>query len=132
MTLQDYLDLQAGRRFVWGESDCVAFGLQWARARTGRPLQAFFEYASRDQAAQAIAARGGLEAIVTDWMDRNGFAPTQDPDDGDLGLAPARGGCDDSIAGCAVVIRCGPWWIGKAPRGIASVAAKGIPAWRIV
>lgn len=133
MTLDDYLNAQGARRFVWGVSDCVQFGLGWAREATGRPLAPFCSYGSRAEAKRALESRGGLERVVRDWMAQNGFAPTSDPDHGDIGLAPRPPQSEDIIAGLAIVIRSGPWWVGKSPRGIRSVlAGKDILAWRIV
>jgi hypothetical protein len=128
MTLDDFLDLHAKRPLVWGESDCVQFGLQWAKERTGRPLTAMFDYHSQKQAISALRARGGLERIVPDWMGRNGFRPTETPDDGDVGLAPVASGVDPF----AVVIRYGPWWISREPKGIGGMQFEKIRSWRII
>lgn len=128
-TLDDYLAREGARRWAWGSCDCVCFGLGWARAATGRDLTAFFAYASRSDAERALRARGGLEAIVRDWMARNGFQPTSQPEDGDIGLAPSPAGGVDAVA---VVIRRGPWWITREPRGIGGLNFERIPAWRIV
>ncbi len=131
MTLDEYLDAQGGKRWRWGDCDCVQFGLGWARERSGRPLKAFFAYRSRKDAEGALRARGGLLAIVRDWMAANGFPRVDDPEDGDIGIAPTPGVGEDAIAGYSIVIRYGPWWIGKTPRGIGSAGATEIPAWRV-
>ena len=91
-------------------------------------MRAFFDYASRADAERALQARGGLEAIVRDWMARNGFPPTDEPEDGDIGLAPVPAGGVDAVA---VVIRRGPWWITREPRGIGGMDFGRIPAWRV-
>lgn len=128
MTLDEYLNREGARRWLWGDVDCVQFGLGWARERTGRPLTAFFGYHSRPAAEAALQARGGLESIVREWMATNGFPPTDEPDDGDIGLAHSpRGGVDP----VAVVIRRGPWWITREPRGIGGMDFGRIPAWRV-
>ena len=131
MTLDEYLTAQSARRWRFGECDCVQFGLQWARERTGRTLTAFSVYSGRAGALAVLEAHGGLDRIVRDWMAANGFAPVDSPDDGDIGLAPVERIGEDGLAGFSIVIRSGPWWIGKTPRGIASVSVEGIPAWRV-
>ena len=131
MTLGEYLTAQSAARWSWGRVDCVQFGLQWARESTGRPLTAFSAYSGREGAMAVLETHGGLERIVRDWMVRNGFDPTDTPDDGDIGLAPVERRGEGGLAGFSVVIRSGPWWIGKTPRGIASVAVEGIPTWRV-
>lgn len=128
MTLDEFLERESSRMFVYGDCDCVQFALSWARERTGRPLTAFFGYHSRPTAEAALKARGGLERIVREWMAENGFQPTDEPDDGDIGLAPSPSGGVDTVA---VVIRRGPWWITREPRGIGGMDFGKIPAWRV-
>jgi hypothetical protein len=128
MTLDEYLEDQSRRRFSYGTVDCVQFGLGWAREATGRPLAAFFAYGSRVDAERAVQARGGLESIVRSWMERNGFQPTDEPEDGDIGLAPVPAG---GVAPVAIVIRRGPWWITREPKGIGGMDFGRIPAWRV-
>lgn len=94
-------------------------------------MRAFVEYGSRKDADAALRARGGLRATVGQWMKANGFPPTDDAEDGDIGLAEVPRFDEDAIAGAAIVIRYGPWWLGKAPKGICSIPAVGIPAWRV-
>ena len=128
MTLDDYLAREGARRWDWGNCDCVQFGLGWAREATGRPLAPFFTYQTRVDAERALQARGGLENIVRDWMDCNSFEPTGEPEDGDIGLAPSPAGGVDKVA---IVIRRGPWWITREPRGIGGMDFGKIPAWRV-
>ena len=130
--LHDYLDAQRQRRFVWGESDCVQFGLGWVRARTGRPLAAFEPYCSRADAVALLRRHGGLGAVVERWMADCGFKPTDAPDDGDVGLAPVEPVPEWGGEAVAVVIRCGPWWMSREPRGIGGKSLGRIPAWRIL
>ncbi len=128
MTLDEFLDDQSRRRFIWGETDCVAFGLAWAREASGRPLAAFFDYGSRRDAERALQARGGLEVIVRDWMTRNRFPAIDEPEDGDIGLAPTSVGI---VAPVAVVIRRCGWWITRELKGVGGMQFKDIPAWRV-
>ena len=132
MILDDYLAAWGARRFAWSKSDCIQVGLCWARERTGRHLSASFAYATRNEADAALRARGGLRPVLEAWMTANGFPRTDDPQDGDIGLAEIPRFDEDQIAGAAVVIRYGPWWVGKAPKGICSIPATGIPAWRVL
>lgn len=128
MTLDEYLDAEGKRRWRWGSCDCVQFALGWARAHTGRPLPAFFDYSSRDDAMRALHARRGLAAIVREWMTMNGFEPVTEPEDGDIGLAPVP---VVLTAPVAPVIRRGPWWLTREVRGIGGGALEVTSAWRI-
>jgi hypothetical protein len=130
-TLDDYLDAASRRKWSWGKMDCVQFGLEWARARSERPLRVPLVYWDAAAAAAFLEPHGGLLAVVSEWMDAYGFMPTDAPDDGDIGVAPIDRSDRMNIAGAAVVIRRGPWWIGKALRGLASIPSDRIPAWRI-
>ncbi len=131
LTLDDYLDAVSCRRWSWGTMDCVQFGLGWASARRGRQLRAPIVYQDPESGKAFLEDHGGLVAVVSEFMAANGFEPTLSPDDGDVGVAPVPRADRMNIAGAAVVIRRGPWWIAKSLRGIASVAVEGIPAWRI-
>lgn len=131
ITLDDYLDLASARRWAWGDMDCVQFGLGWIRARTGRDLPAWATYSDSDAAVAALRAHGGLESLVAAWMQENWFKATDAPEDGDVGVVPVPRTDRMNIAGACVVIRRGPWWIGKALRGIASMGARETKAWRI-
>ena len=131
MTLDDYLADQAGRRWKWGSVDCVSFALEWARAKTGRTLTPFCDWASRDEAAAILSAGGGLQTIVARWMAENGFAPTDDPKDGDIGVVPVAFDGAGLPVDVAVMIRKGKFWIGKTPKGIASALVKSAPAWTL-
>lgn len=133
MTLDEYLEHQGSLRWFWGKVDCVQFALGWARAKTGKNLPAFFEYGGRSEAMRALEARGGLAAIVQEWMALNRFAPTDEPDDGDIGLARVPVPTAESVAPVALVIRRGPWWLTREPRGIggAGTMLDVISAWRI-
>lgn len=132
-TLDEYLDVASRQRWRWGRpyGDCVQFGLGWASARIGRPLSVPLAYSDPETARVFLDAHGGLAGVVSQWCEANGFAPASDPDDGDIGVAPVERSDPMNIAGACVVIRRGPWWLGKALRGFGSVAAQGIPAWRI-
>lgn len=130
-SLDDYLAAQMGRRWRWGEVDCVQFGLGWARERTGRPLSAFWSYQSREDAERLLRGAGGLGEVVGRWMRDNGFAATAAPDDGDVGLAPVPPGALGAVAPVAVVIRRGPWWMTREIRGVGGLHFEAIPAWRI-
>ena len=130
MTLNEYLAFQSGRRWRWGAVDCVSFGLDWAREKTGRRLKPLGEWHSETEACAMLREGGGLERIVREWMSANGFEPTDAPEDGDIGVVPTA-----IVAGVvsdvAVMIRCGKWWVGKTPKGIASADVRRVPAWRI-
>lgn len=135
MTLDEYLDIASRQRWYWGRipaGDCVQFGLGWASARVGRPLSSPLIYRDAGAARAFLEANGGLVGVVTQWCKAHGFARTDEPDDGDIGVAPVEGAGNMNIAGACVVIRRGPWWLGKTLSGYGSVAAPhGIPAWRI-
>jgi len=130
-TLDEYLDLASRRRWRWGQMDCVQFGLGWAIERAARDLAAPLAYHDADTARAFLAMNGGLLNVVSQWMDAHGFEPTAEPDDGDIGVASVSGDDPMNIAGACVAIRRGPWWIGKAVRGLCSVGGESIPTWRI-
>lgn len=133
MSLDEYLDAQSALRWRFGVVDCGQFGLGWARERcAGRRLTPMSLYSGRAGAMAVLKARGGFEQLVRDWMTENGFLPTATPDDGDIGLAPVPVSTSESVANVAIVIRRGPWWITREPRGIGGMEFGAIPAWRIV
>lgn len=130
-TLDDYLDSASQQRWAWGRMDCVQFGLGWASARVGRPLPAPLDYRDARTAKAFLEAHGGLLSVVGQWCEANGFAPTSEPEDGDIGVAPIEAADPMNIAGASVMIRRGPWWLGKALRGYVGFSTHGIPAWHI-
>ncbi len=135
MSLDDYLATVFGQDWAWGAMDCCFFGGDWVRARTGRdPLAPYRgRYDSAIGAARLIARHGGLVAMVGAEMQRCGFAPTSEPDDGDLAIVSMPGTGEMSIAGASVVICRGAWMLGKAAgHGVAGMrAAEPLAAWRI-
>ena len=137
MTLDDYLTLATERPWIWGGHngglDCCFFAGDWIAQRGGTDPLAPYRgtYDSALGAMRLIAARGGLQAMVAREMVRCGIERTAAPDDGDVGLIAQRGTGADDVAGATLVIRCGPWWCGRARDGLAYLDGPAETIWRI-
>ena len=120
-----------------GKVDCLQFGLGWVAAATGRELVAPFYYSSAAEAREYLIAHGGLERVVGEFLEGLGFKRVSVPEEGDVAVVPmptTRG----EEANTSVVIRSGPWWVGKTARGLAGVDLEAnptleeVPTWRII
>lgn len=89
MTLADYLQAAARKRFAWGgEIDCWLFGFDWVRAQTGVDALHEFRgrYANAREQRRFIAAHGGTRAFTDRLLAPLGYQPTEDPGAGDVAL----------------------------------------------
>lgn len=135
--LDDYLALATERPWIWGGLngglDCCFFAGDWITLRSGRDPLALYRgtYDSALGAMRLIAARGGLAAMVDREMTRCGIVRAAAADDGDVGLIVQPGSGPDAVAGATLVIRCGPWWCGRARDGLAYLDEPAKAIWSV-
>lgn len=88
MKLADHLNAAAAEPFTWGHSDCCLMPSDWMKARIGidpaAPLRG--RYGTAFGALRHITARGGFVQMVRDLMRDAGFAETDSPVPGDVGI----------------------------------------------
>lgn len=122
-----FLRAAARAPFAWGARDCALTMADWCRAEAGidpaAPLRG--RYRTARGASRHARRRGGLEALGRTLMAEAGFALTDVPAPGDVGIVrhPA--------AGPAFAIRCALGWAVKAPAGIAVGPYPTLAAWRL-
>ncbi|TPM41536.1 hypothetical protein [Mesorhizobium sp. B2-3-4] len=134
MTLQEYIRLP--HRWRWGFTDCTLFAADWVVEATGKDPGADLRgtYFDAEGAAMVLRAAGGVERLVDKKLRALGFAGTDEPRDGDIGIVLAMAGFD--AAGAVVkeipAIRFGPLWAVMSARGamVKSLEWTGV-AWRI-
>lgn len=129
--LSEYLELAARAPWRWGHMDCCAFAGDWIAQATGKdPYRAVRgAYGTATEAKRLIVNAGGFVPLVTSYM--AAFETAQHPECGDIGLIETPMNDGLGIAGHALVIRLGNWWIGRSESGIAGVDAEHKIAWRI-
>lgn len=127
MTLDEYLSAKMAYPFEWGRSDCCTFAADWVHSITGLdPAECVRgRYSSEAQARALMFERGGLTQMVSEEMDRLGFARTSDPISGDVGLVLAP------RIGATAAIRNGERWMFRRSHGLIGVPATAIVAWAI-
>jgi hypothetical protein len=132
--LSIYLDEVLDEPWSWGSMDCCFFAGNWIRNATGRdPLGPYRGvYSSALSARRLIAIRGGLPDMVDAEMLRTGFKLTTLPEDGDIAVADLIGDGPNAVAQASVVIRVGPWWVGRSLSGLANIEAEPAKVWRIL
>jgi hypothetical protein len=130
LRLDDYLAACGKATWRWGVMDCCQFAGRWVEGRTGRDPLADFRYGSAKDALRILSKSGGLPNAVDRGMTSIGMRRTDAPDFGDIGVIETRGDVQN-IAGAAVAIFNGVYWIGKQPDGLAYVKAKSLISWRV-
>lgn len=112
------------RPFSFGSHDCTAFAMRVVRAMTGRDhMAAFPAYASEDEAAEILAARGGLAAMATQQF--GAPVAVAYAQRGDLVLLPTPRG--DALGICL-----GSSAVFAAPLGVSIMAMQHVvAAWSI-
>jgi len=125
--LSVFLRAAARADFAWGACDCALVMADWCRRARGIDPAARLRgrYRTARGALRAVRRRGGFEAAVRALMDEAGFAITDAPRPGDVGLI------EHPIAGLVCAIRCAPGWAVKSPAGVALGAFPTRVAWRV-
>ncbi len=119
--LDAYFCQEAGKRFVFGDTDCASTVDRWVRARLG--FSPFDRYGRRhhDEAeARAWLAEPGSIAVATNRIMRaSGIRKTADPKPGDIGLILHE-------KRLCMAIFTGDLWIARAETGFVAVRS----AWK--
>jgi len=125
--LSVFLRAMARADFAWGICDCALTMADWCRRARGidpaAPLRG--RYRTARGAARTVHRRGGFEAAVCALMDAAGFAPTDAPRPGDVGIVA------HPEVGPACAIRCALGWAVKGQAGVALGAFPTRAAWRL-
>lgn len=113
--------------FRRGACDCCLWACDWVVRLRGvdpaAPLRG--RYHTTLGAERLIRRAGGLEPLSRDLMGAAGFAITEAPQPGDLGLVV------DAVGQHGLAIRVAASWAAKARRGIVIEEFPMIVAWRI-
>jgi hypothetical protein len=83
--LRSFLATVRDTPFIWGESDCCSFALQWIERETGRTIEAP-SYRTEDEAHRLIVDAGGLAPLLRPIAQRGGLAECSNPEPGDVGV----------------------------------------------
>lgn len=125
--LNAYLRAMARADFAWGACDCALTMADWCRRVRGidpaAPLRG--RYSTARGALRTVRRRGGFEAVVRALMADAGFATTDAPRPGDVGLV------EHPVAGPACAIRCALGWAVKSHAGVAVGGFPALAAWRV-
>lgn len=125
MILSQFIAEHSARPFAWGRSDCLLFMCDWVVEQTGRDPASEWRgrWLSGVAAIEILADLGGLEAAARAAFEREGFAQTDAPNDGDCGIVLLkRPVCAIHIAGR---------WAAKGHRGVAVTPAPVLVAWSL-
>lgn len=132
MTLDRYLERLAGRRFAFGQHDCLLAVADWVRELTGHDEGAWYRGTyNTDAGWRGIVERaGGVVRLLDDTCARLGLVPTLgDLRCGDVGAIDLPAG-----VGLTGAIFVGPRWVSVATTGLASLsvsAARVATAWGV-
>lgn len=73
--------------FERGSGDCCAWAARWAEARTGiLPGKELCTPCSRKQALHILRTHGGMAGLMGMVLERDGWAETSNPRDGDIAV----------------------------------------------
>lgn len=128
MTLHEFLTLP--HRFRWGGmggDDCTTWCASWIRERIGSDPAATLRGTYRDEegAHRILIAAGGIVPFMASHLLPLGFAPTDAPAPGDLGVVRVAGTSADIAA-----INFGPLWAMLSPGRVVAKKAEIVTAWR--
>ncbi len=127
LELSAFLRAMARASFVWGACDCSLVFADWCRARRGVDPAVTLRgrYATARGAARHVRRLGGFEAMARGLMAGSGFATTESPRPGDVGLVR------HPVVGPVFAIRCALGWAVKSPDGVAIDAYPTVLAWTV-
>lgn len=116
----------ASQPFAWGVCDCCLWATGWVAERTGIDPAPDLRgaYATELGAARHVAREGGFLEMWRMRMARAGFAETDDPQMGDVGVVRLSSGLT-----AAVRTRIG--WATKGQAGIVVTPGVAAVAWRV-
>ena len=126
ITLTEHLQAGAAQPFVWGAHDCCLWPSDWMKARRGvdpaAPLRG--RYGTAFAAYRHIQRLGGFEVMVRALMADAGFAETNTPQPGDVGII-------ETDQGPALAIRTQRGWAANGPTGVTCAPFDHLVAWTI-
>ena len=124
--LAAYLRAGGARSFAWGEHDCCRFALAWVLLRRGADpgVRWVGRYRTARGAALHLRRGGGLLALATNAFAQAGFAKTDDPVPGDVGVVMTD-------LGETLAIRTSSGWACAAETGIGVAPFAMLAAWSI-
>ncbi len=122
-----FLRAMARASFDWGSCDCSLVMADWCRARRGVDPAASLRgrYSTAAGAMKHVFRLGGFETMGRSLMAGSGFAVTDTPRVGDVGLVA------HPIVGPVFAIRCALGWAVKSPEGVAVGDYPTIVAWSV-
>ena len=124
--LVGFLRSSAGRRFAWGECDCLLWAAEWVALCRGVDVAAELRgtYSEALGARRLVEAYGGEIALADYFFGRVGIERTDDPLLGDVGLVR-------SDLGIVCAIRLLRGWAVKADLGVTIDRADHLAAWSV-
>lgn len=122
-----FLRAMARASFAWGACDCSLVMADWCRLRRGVDPAASLRgrYRTASGAMRYIQQHGGYETAARTLMAASGFATTEAPKTGDVGLVA------HPVVGPIFAIRCRLGWAMKSPHGVAVGDYPALVAWRV-
>lgn len=128
-TLEQHIAEWSRRRFERGRSDCGSFTAAWIARLTGAaPASRYVGRRLTDpDARRMVHVNGGLLAMVASEMDRLGWRPVAEPEDGDVVV------CSDRMSysgACVGVWNRGHLVSMNEAGGVAAAKLRPLAAWR--
>jgi hypothetical protein len=120
--LSNHLRDMASRTFRYGETDCAMFAAIWVRKASGVDVTGGLR--ATDEAHAAQITGGDLLAFTRGMMEAAGFAETDSPMRGDVGVI-----LHDGQPRCAIKLAEG--WAVKSADGVSRGLAEMLVAWSI-
>lgn len=114
MTIDEFIQSELGKPFIWGETDCCSTANRWFLEHTGVDYlkTSGYDFKTKDEAKQILTQ--SLVKLFDDLCKSNGFKSTFHPQDGDLGLVKIY---ENGRPSAAVAIRYKGGWFSHAESG---------------